>query len=207
MYTVDTAEIRWFYKGEIPTDFISWFKSFEGLYDEQSARTDLYLKMNDDSNYGIKLREGRFEIKKLITNRGILSAKQVEGIADTWRKWSMKADEQEHIDFIIKDTAHWVAIEKERSMQRFAVDESNKLLPQTAGIFPPAGIGVELSRVTFKTEKYWTFGMEAFGDPNQIFSLLQLCFKHFFHKKPPTSLSLDHAYSYPEWLRFLANQD
>ncbi|MCB0824286.1 MAG: hypothetical protein KDC09_16435, partial [Bacteroidales bacterium] len=65
MYVVTTAEIRWFYKGEIPADFLKWFGGFNGLFEEQAVRTDLYLKMNENTNYGIKLREGKFEVKKI----------------------------------------------------------------------------------------------------------------------------------------------
>lgn len=207
MYVVTTAEIRWFYKGEIPADFLKWFGGFNGLFEEQGVRTDLYLKMNENTNYGIKLREGKFEVKKITANKGILSANHVEGIADTWIKWSLKADEQEEIDMAFRDSAHWIEVEKKRMMQKFIPDDKGHLIPHPTEFFPPKGISVELSRIFHNKEKFWTFGMEAFGHDNEIVDLLQSCFRHFFAKRPPTALSLDHSFSYPEWLRYLSNQE
>ncbi len=207
MFAVNTAEVRWFNKGDIPEQFLAWFKGLEGIYEDQAVRSDFYLKMTEESNLGIKIREGRFEIKRLTSNLGILSSKGAEGIADTWRKWSLKADDKEEIDIIAEDTGQWIEIEKKRMMQKFRTDESGRLIPQVVSFLPSSGIGVELSRVFFRSQKYWTFGMEAFGMENEIFDLLKRCFNHCFSKKPPTALTLDHSFSYPEWLHYLSSRE
>lgn len=200
MFSVDTAEIRWFSKGEVLPDFSKWFKDIEGSFEEQSERTDIYLRITDESNLGIKLREGRFEVKRLLQTQGILSCKGAEGIANTWRKWSIKADESEDVASFTFEEDHWIKIKKKRLLQRFITNNSRVLIPQSPGPFPLNGIAAELSQVMYNDQKYWTFGIEAFGSHDQILNQLRICFDEIFQKLPPTTILLDHSLSYPEWL-------
>jgi hypothetical protein len=206
MFSIDTAEIRWFYKGEIPVQFKDWFVALSGRLEDQDERTDQYFCMPDHSKLGIKLREGRFEIKKLISNVGILGSKSAEGIADTWKKWSFKADEQEGMSALVNEPEHWIGIHKKRSLQKYIPDTTETLAPAKEGPFSMEGFHVELCSVKFNGKHYWTFGMESFGPESRIVALLQSGFKQIFQSTPPTPLKLEQSLSYPEWLCVLPHQ-
>jgi len=57
-------EIRWFFEGPLPSTVESWFHSqaLEQFLIPAQKLTDVYLRSRD-YNLGLKLREGRFEIK------------------------------------------------------------------------------------------------------------------------------------------------
>ena len=62
MFTITSAEIRWFIKGQIPSSVFDWFNGLNENYVNQPERTDYYLVLKSDDALGIKLREGKVEI-------------------------------------------------------------------------------------------------------------------------------------------------
>jgi len=117
MFTVTTAEIRWFVKGDIPKTVHSWFKKHTGIYEEQPERTDVYLDIKDSGNLGIKFREGRFEVKQLINELDILTLPpQVTGKAELWKKWSFNSAESELPHADIKK-GEWIEVTKTRQFE------------------------------------------------------------------------------------------
>ncbi|MBC8503531.1 MAG: hypothetical protein ISR58_17985 [Anaerolineales bacterium] len=68
-----TVEVRWFYQGVIPSDIQTWFdqKVVEGIEPiNQPSRTDQYLLQGHNASLGVKLREGRVEIKQRVQEYG-----------------------------------------------------------------------------------------------------------------------------------------
>ncbi|MFN2285080.1 MAG: hypothetical protein ACK2UQ_11710, partial [Anaerolineae bacterium] len=59
-----TVETRWFYPGIIPSDVLAWYHYGERAPEAQPTRIDYYLRLSDHGDLGIKLREGRIEIKQ-----------------------------------------------------------------------------------------------------------------------------------------------
>lgn len=58
-----TAEVRWFHRGKVPLDVMAWFLRLHGEPEEPGHRVDYYLRLSDADALGIKLRDGRIEIK------------------------------------------------------------------------------------------------------------------------------------------------
>ncbi|MCB2219843.1 MAG: hypothetical protein KQI35_05550 [Bacteroidetes bacterium] len=206
MFVVNTAEIRWFYKGDMPVSFKKWFSCLDGYFEDQEERIDHYFCMPDQSKLGIKLREGRFEIKKLIFNEGILSSKSAEGIVDAWKKWSFKADEQEGLSTFKDEPEHWIDIRKKRLLQKYVPDAIETWVPAKKGPYPSEGMNVELCNVVFSGIHYWTFGMESYGPESRTVNLLRSGFRKIFFDPPPLPLALEQSLSYPEWLCVLPHQ-
>ena len=59
-----TAEVRWFYEGAVSPEVLEWFEQGELTPEEQPYRVDYYLRLSDRDSLGIKLREGRIEVKQ-----------------------------------------------------------------------------------------------------------------------------------------------
>ncbi|NIV28827.1 MAG: hypothetical protein GWN58_04720, partial [Anaerolineae bacterium] len=59
-----TLEARWFMRGSIPHEVREWFARGEPAPIHEPPRMDHYLRLQRSNALGIKLREGRLEIKQ-----------------------------------------------------------------------------------------------------------------------------------------------
>ncbi|MBL7164240.1 MAG: hypothetical protein ISS57_16725, partial [Anaerolineales bacterium] len=143
-----TVEVRWFYRGAIPGDIQTWFDQIAKEYIVQPARLDTYLLQSNNTDLGIKLRQGRIEIKQRFQQHGDIDFhKHVSGVVEGWRKWSFLIAREQTSYFspaILGDT--WLGVKKTRSLYTFQITDSRvKSVPIPD--YSAGGCNLELTRI------------------------------------------------------------
>jgi len=197
-----TAEIRWFQPGIIPKEIEKWFTSLAGQIEKQPPRTDQYIKLIGSNTLGIKIRDGRFEVKeKQSHENNILSVNNIEGYIELWTKWSFESSENKyHLNEIIK--GEFIGIEKTRTMQKYIFDSKGNI---SGGFdnFKSDGCNLELTSVSIDNSDWWTLGLETYGRTGSLEQNLKTAFELIFKNQFPGSLSIKESYGYPAWLEYI----
>ena len=149
-----TTEIRYFFEEEAPE--LRQIRDALKLSAE-TERTDRYVIMDESATCGVKIREGRFEIKSLIK-------KHSSRIGESWEKLSleMQASPKPKDQISVKKT-RWVA---------YVNSALEKLDPSTQ-----VNCQVEVSEVELAGSRYWSLCLEAGnGDEQNRLNLLEAVF-------------------------------
>jgi len=205
MFITTSAEIRWFIKGKIPTSVFDWFIGLNDNYVNQAKRTDYYLLLKSDDSLGIKLREGKVEIKQLNQFIGNISpGKNINGNAETWNKWSFELDQAKNI--LSKDLLNnkWLAITKNRILVNYGITEEN-IVSQKKPISYQNGCITELTSINLNNEDWWSFGLEAYGEENRQKDNLVLISHLILNDKGNIRFSLNESLSYPGFIKLFGN--
>ncbi len=202
-----TVEVRWFHQGEIPVDIQTWFSQIAGKKAEpitQSPRTDIYLLQNGNANLGVKLREGRIEIKQRTQEFGNATfASNVVGVVEGWRKWSYLVDPTQTNYLSARFLgASWQRVSKERSLYSFQISGQNTETVKMPD-YSIGGCNIELTHIKCNGEVWWSLGLEAFGDENSNESKLTIAAKYLFSEEQTPTLSAQNSYGYPHWLELV----
>jgi hypothetical protein len=200
--------MRWFYSGSIPPEILNWFELTADAPEDQPLRVDRYLQLTDDDSLGIKLREGRLEVKRLQGVKGIVHLhERVAGRLEHWCKWIYDAVDADgkHLETLFPGSA-WIAVEKDRILQRL------RLTGKEWSVVPPAnepdwqGCDLELTRIHVGGQEWWTLGFEAYGsEPTLKENLISASSQVFAIAEPP-ALRTEDSLSYPGWLAMLADE-
>jgi hypothetical protein len=195
-----TFEVRWFGAGATPDAVAEWFAAAP----EAAApppRVDHYLRLPDDDSLGIKLREGRVEVKQRQGEKETAAFHaRVTGAVAHWRKWSFPLVEGvSGLAEIAETPRAWLAVQKARRLRSYALDAAGEITAVSPQDPPPQGCDWELTAVRLNGRPWWTVGFEAYGpDPAAI---LHRVVAHLLAAYPPPPLTLDQSWSYPAWLR------
>lgn len=201
MFSISTAEIRWFLPGQLPVNLLGWLSGQNGLFEDQPGRTDIYLVFPGQENLGVKLREGRMEFKKRIATAVEYKSTSLTGHLETWIKWSLEAGEKFLPDSVFfADPDHWIHIDKKRYLQKYAIDpEGNLTKPPPAG-YPEKGIAVELSELKMEGSDWWTFGLECFGRRDAVHKDLLNHLPQLTKGFPGPDPGMTNSFGYPAWI-------
>ena len=122
-----TLEVRWFYQGRIPEDIRKWFARSDPAPTCEPARTDYYLCLPKSNDLGIKLREGRIEIKQRVHQYGSVQFhRQATGLIEHWHKWSLPlAMTQTGLEEILVPESSWTGVRKERLLRGYRCDDAS----------------------------------------------------------------------------------
>lgn len=197
-----TAEVRWFYRGELPPGVLAWFQRLGGVLGAPAARTDYYLRLADGDALGVKLREGRIEIKQRQRQYGLLRLHQrAAGRVEGWRKWSfaLAGADSQLVGGVALDPA-WVGVKKERRLRVYRLTAAQEVMAIPAGENPAQGCGVELTQVNVGGQGWWSLGFEAFGEEVTLQESLLLVARHVLSAAEPPALDAQYSRSYPQWL-------
>lgn len=200
-FSVYTAEIRWFLTGSVPEEIVDFLKQLPGKFENQPERTDVYFLMNGIPELGIKLREGRVELKKRTAIHNDYSADGTTGKVESWLKWSIQATEELNpFKAMFQDPKHWLSIRKKRSLVKFEVaDDGIPILPPEDH-YPENGIALEVSALEIKKTNWWTVGLECYGAPDKVHPNLLSVAPQFFGDLPGNKFSRSNSFGYPEWI-------
>ena len=129
----------------------------EGVREDD--RTDSYLKSNNIT-IGIKIREGKHEIKVKTAPDQMIEI----GTIEDWGKWSNVA-EKKIVNTVKKSYgSDWVDIVKTRWKKKYDLDSRDGAIQYTKKM-PVDGCGAEFTELVIGgKEKWYTFGLEAFGN-------------------------------------------
>ncbi len=194
MQIFHTIETRWFIKGKIPEEIQIWYDNSGEESLKQAARTDHYLRMLTDESQGVKLREGRIEIKKRTGELGMQSfSAACEGHVDTWCKWSFILAEIHKSGTIFNDQGNLVKVAKERWLKRILANNLVCLWELT-------GVNVD-----GHSGQWWTIAFEAFGEQPDLSAEFSEIVKQYSKDIQADYLNKQNSMSYSAWLSTLLN--
>jgi hypothetical protein len=175
-----TIELRWFYPGMLPELMKDWFDGDIGVNPE--SREDFYLKLPNCEYLGIKLRQGRLEVKLRQAELGKLNfGDNVAGKAEKWVKWMCEEPEAETlINQNQKAQPDWVRVQKIRWQRKYS------------------GCNVELTQLSLRGDDWWSLAFEILEEEGMM--QLEASANLLFQKSCPVKLQIQDFYAYPHWL-------
>lgn len=84
-FLLPSVEVRWFFQGELPPALDRWIEERADPA-ASGSRTDRYIRIPGAPHTGIKLREGRIEVKARLGSTPPSAA--IPGSVERWVKWS-----------------------------------------------------------------------------------------------------------------------
>jgi hypothetical protein len=200
-----TVEVRWFFKGVVPAEVGEWFRSHGVEAEEQPARVDHYLRIVEGDFLGIKLREGRFEVKQRYGQQTIVRfGSQTEGCVEQWRKWSFELAQTSDIDAVLNgDSSKWISIKKKRKIHTFCGIDLQPVRNLSSCGSPERGCTWEIAnvKVVGSEDAWWSMGLEAFGKENELWNTLVTVADRILSLASAPAFKIEHSYGYPSWLQ------
>jgi hypothetical protein len=158
-----TVEVRWFYQGAVSSEVLEWFEQGERAPEEQPCRVDYYLRLSDRDSLGIKLREGRIEVKQRHRQYGVFRFHdRVTGLVEHWRKWSFELSEGAgNLTSTIVPASCWIGVTKRRKLRRYRLTGNKKIVAVPVGLQSGLRCNLELTRIIVDETEWWSLGFEA----------------------------------------------
>ncbi|RCJ32874.1 hypothetical protein A6770_18265 [Nostoc minutum NIES-26] len=199
-----TNELRWFYPGTIPEDIEFWFQQ-NCLIDQMRSpqeREDRYLYTPECDYLGIKLRQGRFEVKWRKAELGVLRFGEfVEGKAEKWGKWLCDDPTKESFQLAqISDSSSWVNVQKVRYSQPYQVLSNLSVQAVAANEHITNGCNVEITQLIIQEHTWWSLALEAFGEDACLMDNLRTTASWVFNTYQGAKLLAVNSYAYPHCL-------
>jgi len=213
-----SGEIRWFLPGEPPAPLSDWIARSD-LGCEEAERVDEYLFLPGCEATGVKLREGRFEIKARTAEPVPVSfGESISGLRDAWVKWSRFAPDEAALHALVVDPADdWIFVAKRRLLRKFSIDGAGLREVDAAAVLPPPrGCQFEMSVVRAVPGKlddraaacrglqsaspWWSLSLENFGAGAPRLDDVGTAAEFLFARVDPGRLERSDSLSYPAWL-------
>lgn len=205
MYT--TNELRWFYPGTIPEDIKAWFRQNYPIEQMRSPekREDSYLYTPECDRLGIKLRQGRLEVKWRKAELGVLHFGEfVEGKAEKWSKWLCEDPTRESFQLAqVSDSSCWINVQKVRYSQAYRVLPNCSVQPVTTNETIDNGCHVEITQLIIQDNTWWSFALEAFGEDARLMDNLRATASWVFNTYQGAKLLAANSYGYPHYLALI----
>lgn len=197
-----TVEVRWFYPGRVPAGVSAWFRRCVGQFEEPAPRTDYYLCLAGGDVLGVKLREGRIEIKGRGQQFGVVRFHdRVAGLLERWRKWTfMLADAESALARVQASTPAWIGVRKERRLRRYGLVDGSQVVAIAPGVHAPWECCLELTRIDVAGRPWWSVAFEASGDASALRENLLTTARHVLGAADPPALTAVDSCGYPHWL-------
>ena len=194
----ETAEVRWFAPGPIPDAVAAWFDAL-GPAAAPASRTDRYLVPVSADEPGVKLREGRLEVKQRVRSLGPEVLGAAEGVVETWRKWGLALAPHAAAP---SAASGWVDVEKTRRLRGFALDAGGALAPvPPEDQYADGAVALELSTLVVEGAAFWSVCLEANGaDEAARLGTLRRVGRRVLAAAPEGALPRARSVGYPAWL-------
>jgi len=218
----DTLEVRWFFDGalaEVAPEVESWFCAVvpQGIEETRHScswpatwRKDRYLILPGAEDMGIKLREGRLEIKGRVDTFGAERfADRIRGVTERWMKWShaidvgREANEQDWPGTRPDDALAVVLAEKRRILRRLSLAGGTIVKDPSEQSTAGPAVDFELTRIRLNgspKETHWSIAFEAFPYGPDLHRPFSRIVGGFLRGWPSGSLTAERSMSYPAWM-------
>ena len=207
-----SIEVRWFFQQE-PTLILNQLNALVATaeannndtlkFKEHWERSDYYLAVNGFPKMSYKIREGKSEIKVLDESFGVRKfAQSAEGIVEKWIKWSpaLKDPHATPAD-IFRNPELFLEIKKERLLLKYEITPErriSKVDPRRNDL--KNGCQVELTKIEYNREVYFSFGLEALGEDSLLMDNFNIVTEMTFKKINDARLKVGNSYGYPTFL-------
>ncbi len=197
-----TTELRWFKLGTLPKEILQWFQQDHlGDLAPPEEREDVYLYTPRCEYMGIKLRQGRLEIKWRKAELGNLRfGDQVEGKVEKWGKWLCEDPTQQSFqpqDVVGKS---WVRVKKVRSQRKYQVISGGSIVAVSVNQSIEQGCNVEITQLSVNGNDWWSLAFEAFGEDDYLSDNLKAVASDMFKNYQGFQLQPQDSFAYPRWL-------
>ncbi len=201
----DTAELRWFHEGRAPAGVVAWFSAGGREPTVQPVRVDHYLHLVDSQHLGVKVREGRLEVKHRRGNsHAVHLGPCVSGLIEQWRKWSIPlAANPDAVPPRRRATVSWIEVVKERALCRYWLAGDRRIVATSTDWYPDEGCDVELTVLRVRGRAWWTLALEAYGPCDSVCENLLSVAELIFDASEPPALHAADSYAYPRWLELV----
>ncbi|HEX9189775.1 MAG TPA: hypothetical protein VGB87_22055 [Vicinamibacteria bacterium] len=199
-----SLELRWFLPDGLPPEVGRWFEEDlpETEMGSPDRRTDTYLFIPGQETLGVKLREGRIEIKWREESRPF-EAHGVSGQVERWLKWSWedaKGPAPAQIGPWAVPDGPWVDVGKTRLQRKYAWSDGRFVAAPAKAILP-IGAAVEIAPLELRGRKHGTVLIEAFApEPRAQEDLLWRAAHVLLGRYPSPRPGIDRSFGYPRWL-------
>ena len=197
-----TTELRWFKLGTLPKEIFQWFQQDQlGDLAPPEEREDVYLYTPGCEYMGIKLRQGRLEIKWRKAELGNLRfGNQVEGKVEKWGKWLCEDPTQQ--SFQPQDVVEklWVSVKKARVQRKYQVISGESIVAVSANQSIEQGCNVEITQLSVNGNNWWSLAFEAFGEDDYLSDNLKAVASDVFKNYQGFQLQFQDSFAYPSWL-------
>lgn len=194
-----TLEVRWFLKGQLPTDLHRWFVEESTDPIDPEAREDWYLYAKHHE-LGVKLRQGNLEIKQRVGSRGTCKlAKRVRGRVEKWVKWHFSIEQASGEAALSEPVGLWIPVQKKRWSRHYAV--AAETVEAVQDVDPSEqGCSLELSDLQVHDQRWYSLCFETFGS-NNLEQNLECVVRHVVKSMGLPVLKARHSGGYPIWLK------
>jgi hypothetical protein len=193
-----TVEVRWFWQGQSPAEIEQYFA--QGLVPTVEEREDWYLQLPGQDTLGIKLREGKVEIKKRVGDRGIYQfSEQVSGQVEEWIKWSFSSDVEPTLFLQSEFQQEWTEIKKKRQQKTYQI-LNQKIIEVIESDALAQGCNLELATLQIQNQTWYSLGFEAFGKYDRLQETFDQVVHHILKNSQFSTLQVRNSYSYPGWM-------
>lgn len=195
---IESTEIRWFFKGNIPFN-IDWSKDVAGHNNSPESRVDYYLLIRGVDYVGIKLRNSRLEIK---WRRNVYEYEssnfQIGGLKENWIKWDWN-NKLTYLEFdqVFKKNEQnpWVKVHKKRIQKKFNIYDHQLISVPRSELY--SDFALELTELVANNQVWWSIGLDSFsGKDSPYFEQIIVEYLKPYNPK----LIKESSYGYPHWL-------
>lgn len=203
MSLLTSLELRWFFDEPLSSSVDEWFRKSlpESEVSTSDKRDDTYLFSTAD-DFGIKLREGRLEIKWRQVAEPYRTAYGVTGQIERWHKWDWSdpnGTTHKDVGAYSVPNGPWITVGKERRQRKYRWED--KFVPGSPNEILHKGVAVEITALTFQARKYSTVLIESFApDSNTQRQLLAAGIEYLWRTYPEPMPRQECSYGYPHWL-------
>lgn len=200
-----SLELRWFLDGEILPHLSTWFhEHLPGNHvGPPEKRDDVYLYLPKVEDIGVKLRQGKLEIKWRQLARPYRGPHGAAGQVERWIKWDWNDPEGaplQNIKTFQSPLGPWIIVEKSR-WQRKYLWASGNFRPAPKSDRLKSGAAVEIAGLKLHGNSYTTMLIETFApDQRAQEEILDAAVAYFLHHLPMPLPASWESYGYPQWL-------
>lgn len=184
-----SSELRWFKCGKLPDPISKWFQQddLEGQLQPPEEREDVYLYSPGIEYLGLKLRQGRLEIKWRKAELGVRGfGDRVEGKVEKWGKWLCEDSTGESFQLTdVVGKKSWVSVKKARSQRLYE------------------NCTLELTQLNVRGNDWWSLAFEATSDDDSLMDKLEAVANLVFKTYNGSELQAQDSYAYPSWLHLV----
>ena len=196
----NSIETRWFLPGLMPSAVTEWFQHNMAI--TQPARVDTYLCTPQSPNLGIKLREGRVEIKQRSSDLGVHTFHpDVIGVVESWQKWSFMINSTESV--YESQSEFWIDVKKDRVIRRYSILPNGDIKAVPGWLLPLQRSSIEITNIILDNASWWSLGFEVVGNDINLLTVLLETTALAFESSGFPPLPVDQSYSYPHWLELM----
>ena len=191
-----SLEVRWIDRGPIPPAMLAWMGPFDAWIER---REDRYLVGPASPDLGVKIKGGiELDLKAFRGEAGVLELPGGRGRLERWTKWRFPLNS---VTLPSTGGSSWLALRKTRHRRSFRRSGDGVVERPVAEAELP-GCSVELTTVEVGRETWWTFALEASGEPGDLEPVLRATAELLWGGEQPVGIDLriEDSMSYPRWL-------